>query len=343
MKDPRTYLTNYTAASTGFSIGKLKDDPGDGSGSGITVQTHNDFLYGLFAIVKTWLGSVSGTDESELASDVRTAMHRASGIENENVSAWDNSTTYGQDDHVMYLGIQFVSMKGSNIGNNPMDTPLYWLPCYGREEAFRMFHEGIDIHGGFAPLHNIRDTSNYREFFQWGKYNFGGDSGRNFQAYGVHLSGQVLTGDTDYETIFNIGEADEYPLLDIIAPEIGGLRTILDSKGRVPRCVDATSGNSVDVGLSQEDAMQRITGDFSVDRFGYFGGVSPVYAGSLSRSTSSTSRNVPASSGSSETNMGIKFDSADSTSPNVAKTNDSETRMKNYSVGLRSILVMIEI
>jgi hypothetical protein len=72
-----------------------------------------------------------------------------------------------------------------------------------------------------------------------------------------------LTGNTDYEAIFNIGESDEYHLLDIIAPDVAGTRTLLDSKGRVPRIVDVSGGSAANIGVVQEDQMQEITGSIS--------------------------------------------------------------------------------
>lgn len=325
MKKISAYLSNYTAASSGFSEGRLKDDPGDGTGSGITVNTHNDFLYGFLSPIKKWLGAVSETDESETASDMLTAIERAAGVANQNVSAWSNATTYAQDDHVIYLGVQFVSMAAGNIGNNPIDKPLKWLPCFGRDEALRLYRDGTDLPGGFANLHNHRDTTYFREYFKWGKYNFGGHSGRNFQAYGVHLNGQIITGNPTYVAIFNIGETDQYPLLDVIAPDVSGTRTLLDTKGRVPRCVDATSGgSSVAVGLKQDDAIQGHEHTYikqATQTLNY--GTTPLVTG-----TTSTGG----------TTAGMVSDGTNGT-PRTG----SETRMKNYSVGLRSVLVLVEI
>lgn len=76
MKDIRNYLVNFLVASAGFSLGRLKDDPGDGSGSGVVVATHNDFLYAFYAPIIKYLGAVSDTDESESASDFTNALER---------------------------------------------------------------------------------------------------------------------------------------------------------------------------------------------------------------------------------------------------------------------------
>jgi hypothetical protein len=331
MKDPRDYLTNTTPASTGFSIGRLKDDPGDGTGSGATVQTVNDLLYAEIAPIIKYVGAVSETDESEIASDHLTAIERAAGVANENVVDWANATVYAQDDHVMYLGCQYVSMIAANSGNNPIDNPTKWLPCFGRDEILRTWRDGHDIQGGFAPLHNVRDGTYYRQYFKWGRYNFGGAAGRNYQAYGVHLEGQTLTGNATYEAIFKIGVTGQYHLLDVIAPVVGAIRSITDARGRVPRCIDASSGGrAVAVGLAQEDQMQgHWHKKLSAGGIEYLMNSARITAGTLAGLSASGSQMV------------VEDPSTDGTNgtPRVG----AETRMKNYSVGLPSVLVLVEI
>lgn len=111
-------------------------------------------LYGFLALVKKWSGAVSDTDESETASDILKSVERCVGVQNENVAEWANGTTYAADAHVMYLGIQFVSMVAANTGNNPIDNPSKWLPCFNRDDAMVKWRNGEDIKGGFEPVHN---------------------------------------------------------------------------------------------------------------------------------------------------------------------------------------------
>ena len=330
-----SYLTNFTAPSGGYSIGQLKDDPGDSTGSGIVVATHNDLLYAFVSIIIKYVGSLSDTAESETASDFFDAVEIAIGIQNENVSEYDNSTTYAQDDHVMYLGAQYVSMVSSNTGNPPFDNLDKWMPCFNRDEAIREWREGRDIDGGFNPMHDIRDVTNYREFWKWGKYNYGGDSGRNFQGYGVHLAGQILTGDSDYEAIFQIGLSDEYHLLDIIAPDILSVRTLIDSEGRVPRIVDGAGGDTEDVGGVQDDQSHGHDHQIGVASAG--AGIDVAYQ----KGSAHTVRawNAPFASASEASSTAVMI--SDGTN-GIPKMGD-ETRMKNYSVGLKSLLVMVEI
>ena len=52
MRNLATIVANYDSASTGFSDGKLRDNPGDDTGSGVMSAWGNDIWYALRAIVK---------------------------------------------------------------------------------------------------------------------------------------------------------------------------------------------------------------------------------------------------------------------------------------------------
>ncbi len=340
MKDIQSYLVNKDAPSGGFSVGKLKDDPGSGTGSGITVQTHNDYLYGHVAPITKYLGAVSDTDESDTASDVLDAHETMVGIKNPNVAEWSNVVAYIIDDHVMYLGIQFVAMI-AGTGNNPLDNSDKWLPCFNRDDAMVKFRNGDDIKGGPEAVHDFRDGG-YRQNYAFGKYNFGGDTGRNFEAFGVHLDGTVITLDATLEAIFDVGGAGEYHLLDIIAPDVVGTRTLMDARGRVARIVDAGGGDAVAVGSVQEDAFQGWQVGSNADDTGardYFG----VTLNRDFRPDTAVQANdaIPRFrvGGQGDTEMMLAVNDGTNGDPRI----DDETRTKNYSVGVVSLLVMNEI
>lgn len=328
MNDIQSYLVNFTAPAAGYTYGTLKDDPGDGTGSGIIVKTHNDFLYAFYTPINKYLGAVSDTDETETASDFNDSLERMVGVQNENVAAWANGTTYAQFDHVMYLGMQFVSLVGSNTGNDPIDIVAKWLPCFNRDDAMVKYRNGEDVKGGFEPLHDIRDAL-YLQYYEFGKYNYGGDSGRNFQAYGVHLDGTVITGDATLEAIFDVGGPDEYPYLDIIAPDVVGTRTLIDAGGRVARFVDGAGGDTEDVGVVQEDQFQGHYHTLWYDNSDNTG----------------TDLNYPSDGGDvhdgGESLVAVRAPVTDGT--NGTPRTGTETRIKNYSIGLPSVLVMLEI
>lgn len=328
MKKISSYLAIFTAPSGGFSEGQLKDDPGGGTGSGATALTGNDWLYAIYAFAKKYLpgGVVSDTDESETASDMMDAVETMAGITNPNVTEYSNITAYVADDHVMSLGVQFVAMVATT-GNEPFANPDKWLPCFERNDAFIKWQKGDNITGGFDPLHDHRDAL-YRQVFSWGKYNVGGDPtgvGRNFEAFGVHLDGTQVTLDATLEAIFDVGGGDEYHLLDIIAPDVVGTRTLLDARGAVPACIDAGGGNRVIVGAAQDDQMQGHYHD------GAQSGGTDDYVGATLGTTFQG------------LNTRVAGWDAQTDGVNGTPRTGLETQMKNFSVGVTSILVINEL
>lgn len=110
-------------------------------------------------------------------------------------------------------------------------------------------------------------------------------------------------------------------------PNIAGIYLILpDYRGRVPRGWDSGAivdpqGASRFLGDNQADAMQRITGEFVLERAG-LDSTNGVF-------TQSSDEAVSATGSSFNTALTGFFNSANSTSPNAAKTDDFETRMAN--------------
>jgi len=156
--------------------------------------------------------------------------------------------------------------------------------------------------------------------------------------------GTQITGNATLEAIFDVGGGNEYHLLDVIAPDVVGVRTLLDARERSPRVIGAGGGLTVNVGSIQEDAAQRVTGQFSNEILGIGGSrFLDQHIGVFSLPAGTATKNYVASAGSAANTYLTDFDNADSTSPNASKTDDVETRMKNYSVGIPSILVINEI
>lgn len=338
-----TYLTNYTAPSAGFSEGQIKDNPGDDTGSGAFAKTANDWLYALYALAKKYLpgGEVSDTDESETASDIMDSIEHMVGIKNTNTDEYENTTTYAEDDHVMRYGIQYVSMEDANLGNDPFESPSEWLPCFNREDALVKWRNGENISGGFEKIHDIRD-SDYRQLFQWGKYNLGGDAGVNVQMTGVHLDGTTITGNATLEALFDVGGANEYHLLDIIAPDDGGTRKLLDASGCVAAAIDAGDENREIVGGQQDDAGQGWQLGSAEDTTGardVWGTVEQRDYINVSAPQTDYSRMVASTLGKGDSTMLKAMDDNTNGEPRQGL----ETQMKNYSVGIPAIIIMQEL
>ncbi len=116
----------------------------------------------------------------------------------------------------------------------------------------------------------------------------------------------------------------------------GAYMVFPDSRGYALRGLDVAAavdpdGASRDIGSIQLDAMQQITG--SIGNTGIFS-ASPTTTGVFT-STFAASNQI--TTGSSGERQKIDFDSADSISPNVAKTDAIESRMINIAcnIGIR--------
>ncbi len=252
MKDPRDYLTNFTPPSSGYSLGRLKDDPGDETGSGITVLTHNDFLYALLAPILKYKGAVSETDESETASDMLDALEIMAGLKNTDVNEWSAATTYGTLGTVVFHhGMQFINILNSgNTNKPPFENPTYWFPVPESRMLYRMYAEGIIQPGTLSPLHTLGGTY-YQQTFSLGSHRFGGASGVVFNAYGIHLDGTTVVGGSTLATAVAAHWAK-----DIFAPEAVGVRTLKDLRECVIRSMGAAGGNAATLAEVQAAMMQ---------------------------------------------------------------------------------------
>jgi hypothetical protein len=295
----------------------------------------------MYAPILKYKGAVSGNLESDIASDNLDAIELAIGIQNENTTEYINTTTYDIDDEVMYLGEQFVSLATANTGNNPLDNPDKWMPCLSRTNIIKLWQDGVLQDGGLGAVHNNRDA-NYRTSFKLGKYNFGGSSGRNFQAYGVHLDGAVVTGDTTLEAVLKVGLTGEYHFLDIIAPDVAGTRSLVDIRKRVERVGDATGGVTENIGGVQNFATQGWQAYAAADDTG----ARNLYGLTGNRDTtpqtstlanSTTMRMTTTAQGA--TNR-IKAGN-DGTNGDIQTA--SETRMMNYVVVLKYLIILHEL
>lgn len=116
-----------------------------------------------------------------------------------------------------------------------------------------------------------------------------------------------------------------------------GIYLILpDARGQAIRGFDPAGsvdpdGASRDLGGLQLDALQRITGDLGVINQVFRTSVTPVGQGIGALDIISALNNVHNTDGAVHWTGRIAFDSANSVSPNPAKTNDIESRMTNLA------------
>ena len=255
MRNLPSIVTNYDSASTGFSDGRLRDNPGDDTGSGVMSAWGNDIWYALRAIVKKYSGTgdVSGTPESENNYDVLSAIEQMIGLDVYGVDAYNPATTYSTlGESVMYAGMQFVNINASgNSGKTPLTEPLYWLPVPDSRELFVKSVHGLPVWGASHPIHDFNNPA-YRQYFGLGTHRIGGYNGTTFTAVGVHLDGQGIGGSGTALS----GIVEAWHLKDIWMPGSEGSRSSIDARGRLLRAIEATGGQADLMAGVLDDQMQ---------------------------------------------------------------------------------------
>ena len=255
MRNLATIVANYDSASTGFSDGKLRDNPGDDTGSGVMSAWGNDIWYALRAIVTKWhgAGNVSGMPESENNHDVLSAIEQMMGLDVYGVNAYNPATTYSTlGESIMYAGMQFVNINASaNLGKTPLTEPLYWLPVPDSRGLFVKSVHGLPVWGASHPIHDFNNAA-YKQSFGLGTHNIGGHNGTTFNAVGVHLDGQAIGGSGTALS----GIVEAWHLKDIWMPGSEGSRSSIDARGRLLRAIDATGGQAELMAEVLDDQMQ---------------------------------------------------------------------------------------
>ena len=264
MRNLATIVANYDSASTGFSDGKLRDNPGDDTGSGVMSAWGNDIWYALRAIVKKWhgAGDVSDTPESENNYDVLSSIEQMMGLDVYGVDTYNPSTTYSTlGESVLYAGIQFVNINASaNLGKTPLTEPLYWLPVPDSRDLFVKSVHGIPQWGASHPIHDFNNAAAYRQYFGLGTHRIGGYNGTTFTAVGIHLDGQAIGGSGTALS----GIVEAWHLKDIWMPGSEGSRLSIDARGRLLRAIDAAGGQADLMAEVLNDQMQGHRHDFGI-------------------------------------------------------------------------------
>lgn len=244
--------TNYDAATAGFSEGKMRDNPGDDTGSGVLAALENDTYYALVAAIKKWKNSgiLSSAAESETASDFLQAMEELTGNYVDGVAAYNAGTTYTTiGTPVMRFGMQFVNISASNLNHDPITSPTYWMAVPDKRQILAMAQGGRIIFGDSSAQHDYSNAA-YAQYFSMGRHRFGGSAGAVYNAYAVHLDGSAVGAGALSAII------EAWHLKDAFAPGSVGARTLKDGRNCVARAVSASGGLNPTIGARLEDAFQ---------------------------------------------------------------------------------------
>ena len=238
------------------------------------------------------------------------------------------AATFNQNDVTKYRGIQWFVGLASTI-NTP--GPLSeWVASPTLREAMRWATFDGPLKGGFSQLTNIRDLTNYATYFRMGKYDWHGDK---FEAWWINIDGSAhVSGTSDVAKLLAASKFES----EVVASDTAGTLTLKDYLGKVLRSVDAVAGLTLDVGNERADEMQKITGNLSplvsnalfttID--GVLSGTTGPIAGALQGVAGTF-------------NYSLNFDSANSVSPNAAKTNDVETHAAEVAIGATGLVCLV--
>lgn len=141
-----------------------------------------------------------------------------------------------------------------NAGKDPADPVNvdYWFESPGVDLLEYFSKKGEVVPGG---MHDINDRAGAQyaqdlliDQIKKGVITYDFDR--------IALDGTVVTGDANLEDdILKVGTADEYPYLDIFAPDIVGTRTLLDM-GEYITTPQSVSGENDTLGELQDDRFQ---------------------------------------------------------------------------------------
>lgn len=320
MRDIPTLVANYDSSSTGFPEGKLRDNPGDDSGSGVMADIDNDKWYAITAaILKYRTSGKSNAAESTTNSDFVDALEEMVGQKVSGVSNWSSATTYSTvGASVMRYGIQFVCIStASNTNKDPLLYPLLWQPVPDFKELLLASQGGKVFLGDSSPMHQYSHAS-YLPSFSLGTHKPGGASGAAFSAIGIHLdAGVYASGSAGYAALAAWAHSAIFSTLSTSY-------TMTDARARVLRAISEAGGLSPTIGALIEDQMQghvhSETGDTAA------GGTA--------------SRAVLASGNTSATVAGNSTSSPASDAVNGTPRVGIETRVKSLTVGVPYIVIV---
>lgn len=283
-------LPNVDAPTGNRDLGEMRDDtiPGDGNGTPVREDWQQDMYYALRAVMDLAGLTPDDTEEGVTTSQFADAIvSLADPIGT--IKSWDKSFP-----NTPALKSWYVECDGSAISD--ADSPF---------NGYR----SRNLNGGDVVL-SLSWTAD-----GGGAYTTVGATDITALAVGDDISGSGISAGS---IIIDI-TVTTVTISDVAAA--GTISSTFTNRGRFIR------GGTVS-GLGENDAMQKITGVFDI---GIGGNGCRLKSGSASGSFTYNNKsdiNTTESKALSDSDFldDISFDSANSTSPNTAKTNDDETR-----------------
>lgn len=311
------------APETAYPYGSYLDEGAGDPGSPILANWKNS-IKAFFERIMVETGRAwSGVADSVTVSQFFDSFIEMVTGRDSSIVEW-SAGTYNQDDVVIYGGKQWFVGVASTI-----ETP-------GPNSEWEL-SEPIDNYltkqkdpelGGLLPLCDIRDLTNYAEYFREGKHTW---NGADWETWRINVDGSAhVSGTSD---IAKLIAAAKYGA-SIVFSDTAGTLTLKDYQGMTAAALDASGGKRADLSDGQDDAMQKLTGEFS--RSSTVGSLlaDAVLSGVFIQGSGYVSK-LDVSAGAA---FGVGFDSSQSPG---AKTDDDETWMKNFSQGSWGLILVV--
>ena len=238
------------------------------------------------------------------------------------------AATFNQNDVTKYRGIQWFVGVASTV--NTPGPNSEWVASPTLREAMNWATSKGPLRGGFLQANNIRDLTNYATHYKIAKYDWHGDK---LEAWWLNIDGSAhVSGTSDVAKLLALSKFAN----EVILSDTAGTLTLKDYLGKVLRSADAVAGLTLDVGNERADEGQRITGEASKFVNRESATVDGVFSGSTILATGVNSEGATGDQISI-----LNFDSANSVSPNAAKTNDDETHVAEVTEGAIGLCIIV--
>lgn len=153
---------------------------------------------------------------------------------------WNSLTTYSAAGTIAERALMHfaASGKATNLNKDPLNQAnlAYWIPSPGLQTLMQRCKEPfVDLHPALD-----RASGDYQNLV---KIDTLALDGTTYDFWQIALDGSTVTGDANLVAALDVGGANQHALIDLIAPDSLGTRTLIDMGERVMAGQSASGNN----------------------------------------------------------------------------------------------------